>query len=194
MALAVVSLEKGFKSPCFSSLFLCFAIFRVFCHFCIVLFFGVAFVEILYFLFFVFWALAVFFSLRKSFKYPYFSSLVVFCDVSCCCCCCCCSDVGFRRVRTVLKTPLFTGFCASTGIFYWCTQHFVNVAFFTAICSVFRRCTQKNAKPSHASAHFAKCVLLKIDMDCLGTYFLHMPKPNVTRVQSATQSTASGHT
>ena len=83
------------------------------------------------------------------------------------------SDVGFRRVRNVRKTPLFTGFCASTCILYWCTQHFVNVAFFTAICSVFRRCSQKNAKPSHASAHFAKCVLQKIEMDCFGTYFTH---------------------
>ena len=83
------------------------------------------------------------------------------------------SDVGFRRVRKVLKTPLFTGFCASTCILYWCTQHFVNVAVFTAICSVFRRCSQKNAQPSHASAHFAKCVLQKIEMDCFGTYFTH---------------------
>ena len=31
-------------------------------------------------------------------------------------------------------------------------------------------------------------------MDCLGTYFLYMPKPNVTRVQSATQWIASVHT
>ena len=30
-------------------------------------------------------------------------------------------------------------------------------------------------------------------MDCFGTYFTHV-KPNVTRVQSATQSTASVHT
>ena len=83
------------------------------------------------------------------------------------------SDVGFRRVRNVLKTPLFTWFCAATCILYWCPQYFVNVAFFTAICSVFRRCSKKNAKPSHASAHFAKCVLQKNEMDCLGTYFPH---------------------
>ena len=83
------------------------------------------------------------------------------------------SDVGFRRVRNVLKTPLFTWFCAATCILYWCPQYFVNVAFFTAICSVFRRCSKKNAKPSHASAHFAKCVLQKNEMDCLGTYFTH---------------------
>ena len=31
-------------------------------------------------------------------------------------------------------------------------------------------------------------------MDCFGTYTLHMPKPNVTRVQSATEWTASVHT
>ena len=83
------------------------------------------------------------------------------------------SDVGFRRVRNVLKTPLFTWFCAATCILYWCPQYFVNVAFFTAICSVFRRCSKKNAKPSHPSAHFAKCVLQKNEMDCLGTYFTH---------------------
>ena len=31
-------------------------------------------------------------------------------------------------------------------------------------------------------------------MDCCGTYTLHMSKPNVTRVQSATEWTASVHT
>ena len=31
-------------------------------------------------------------------------------------------------------------------------------------------------------------------MDCFGTYTLHMSKPNVTRVHSATQWTASVHT
>ena len=31
-------------------------------------------------------------------------------------------------------------------------------------------------------------------MDCFGTYFIHMSKPNVTRVQSATERTASVHT
>ena len=31
-------------------------------------------------------------------------------------------------------------------------------------------------------------------MDCCGTYTLHMSKPNVTRVQSATEWTAAVHT
>ena len=31
-------------------------------------------------------------------------------------------------------------------------------------------------------------------MDCFGTYFTHMSKPNVTRVQSATEWTAWVHT
>ena len=31
-------------------------------------------------------------------------------------------------------------------------------------------------------------------MDCFGAYTLHMSKPNVTRVQSATEWTASVHT
>ena len=31
-------------------------------------------------------------------------------------------------------------------------------------------------------------------MDCFGTYFTHVQNPNVTRVQSATQCTASVHT
>ena len=31
-------------------------------------------------------------------------------------------------------------------------------------------------------------------MDCFGTYSAHMSKPNVTRVQSATEWTASEHT
>ena len=55
LALGVVSFENGFKSPYFSSLFSCFAIFLVFRYFCVVLFSAFFFVDFFYFLFFVFW-------------------------------------------------------------------------------------------------------------------------------------------
>ena len=82
-----------------------------------------------------------------------------------------------------------------------CDVHFVLVpavfrerSVFYCYLQRFQTLQQKNAKPSHASAHFAKCVLQKNEMDCPRLHTFHMPKPNVTRVQSATQSTASVHT
>ena len=83
------------------------------------------------------------------------------------------SDVGFRRVRNVLKTPLFTWFCAATCILYWCPQYFVNVAFFTAICSVFRRCSKKTRNRPTLPHILQGVFYRKNEMDCLGTCFTH---------------------
>ena len=130
--------------------------------------------------------------------------------------------VGFRRIHSILKTPLFTVFYACKGIFEWPAKQFMNVRKFTGICIVFTPSTSKNAPPSHASSHFAKHVYHKNEKCATqwtaSVHTLHIPKPVITfvfkvlrngllrymlytcqtcdyvRVPNATQWTASVHT
>ena len=65
------------------------------------------------------------------------------------------SDVGFRRITEVQFVLQNTGHFASEGIFLWCPQEIVRVAFCIGICSEFEHIAKKKLKsPKCCVAHF----------------------------------------
>ena len=70
------------------------------------------------------------------------------------------SDVGFRRITEVQFVLQNTGHFASEGIFLWCPQEIVRVAFCIGICSEFEHIAKKKAKKSQV----LRCTFLTHDM------------------------------
>ena len=70
------------------------------------------------------------------------------------------SDVGFRRITEVQFVLQNTGHFASEGIFLWCPQEIVRVAFCIGICSEFENKKKKKTKKSQV----LRCTFLTHDM------------------------------